>query len=165
MGTNYLQLPINQPKAKVATNQRDGQMAFTVDTVPGQNPSVNYEPSLMNGIKEASPAPRPYPPLYEGRLVRQKIDRENNFKQAGDLWRNEFDETYRAELIRNLSGALANAIPAVQERIVSYCTQADAEYGRRLKESLDQRLGLNKEVVQAEAVEEAQEMAVAGKEY
>ncbi len=165
VGTNYLQLPINAPKTKFATNQRDGQMTFRVDAAPGQDTHVNYEPSLMNGIKEASPAPRPYTPFYEGRMVRQKIDRENNFKQAGDVWRDDFDETYRAELINNLSGALANAIPAVQERIVSYATQADVEYGRRLKEALDQKLGMNKEMVQGEAVEEAKEMAVAGSPY
>ena len=130
VGPNYLQLPINAPKAKAYTNQRDGQMAFHVDSAPEQNLHVNYEPSLMGGLKEAAPAGKPYEPLYEGRQMRAKIDRENNFKQAGELWRNEFDETYRAELINNLSGALANAIPAVQEKIVGYCTQADAEYGR-----------------------------------
>ncbi len=168
VGTNYLQLPINAPKAKVATNQRDGQMTYVVDAAPGQNLHVNYEPSLMNGIQEASPAPKPYTPLYEGRLVRQKIDRENNFKQAGDTWRNDFDETYRAELINNLSGALANAIPAVQEKIVSYCTQADAEYGRRLQEALQTKLGNNagaQEEKQTKAVEQAEDMALAGSAY
>ena len=162
MGTNYLQLPINAPKAKFATNQRDGQMAFHVDSVAGQNTHVNYEPSLMNGIKEATPAPVPYTPVYEGRLVRQKIDRENNFKQAGDTWRNTFNEEYRAELINNLSGALASAIPAVQEKLVSYCTEADAEYGRRLQEALTQKLGMSKEKTQHETIEKAEEMALAG---
>ena len=37
VGTNYLQLPVNAPKTRVATNQRDGQMAAIVDTAPGQN--------------------------------------------------------------------------------------------------------------------------------
>ena len=162
VGTNYLQLPINAPKAKIATNQRDGQMTFHVDTVSGQDAHVNYEPSLMNGIKEASPAPVPYTPMYEGRLVRQKIDRENNFKQAGDTWRDLFNEEYRAELINNLSGALTSAIPAVQEKIVSYCTQADAEYGRRLGEALKKKLGMTKESMQHETIESAEDMALAG---
>ncbi len=162
VGTNYLQLPINAPKAKIATNQRDGQMTFLVDTVKGQNTHVNYEPSLMNGIKEASPAPVPYTPMYEGRLVRQKIDRENNFKQAGDTWRDLFNEEYRAELINNLSGALASAIPAVQEKIISYCTQADAEYGRRLREALTKKLGTTKDSMQHETIEQAEEMALVG---
>lgn len=167
VGTNYLQLPINAPKAKAYTNQRDGQMAFHVDSAPGQNKHVNYEPSLMGGLKEATPAGQPYQPLYEGRMVRAKIDRENNFKQAGDLWRDEFDETYRAELINNLSGALANAIPAVQEKIVSYCTQADADYGKRLKEALDKKLGMlgGQEARDEAAVEEALVGSVSGKEY
>jgi catalase len=32
-------------KKPVASNQRDGQMAYRVDLAPGQNPHVNYEPS------------------------------------------------------------------------------------------------------------------------
>jgi catalase len=56
VGTNYLQLPINAPKKHVATNQRDGQMTYHVDTAPNQNPHVNYEPSSLNGLTE-SPAP------------------------------------------------------------------------------------------------------------
>ena len=42
VGPNYLQLPINRPKAPVATNQRDGQMTYYVDQ--GPNPHINYEP-------------------------------------------------------------------------------------------------------------------------
>ena len=54
---------------------------------------------------------------------------------------------------------------AVQEKIVSYCTQADAEYGRRLREALDRRLGRNKEVAEADAVDEAKKEALVGAEY
>jgi catalase len=47
VGPNYLQLPVNAPKnAKVATNQRDGQMTFHQDH-GGQNPHINYEPSIV----------------------------------------------------------------------------------------------------------------------
>jgi catalase len=53
VGPNYLQLPINQPIDRPATNQRDGQMAYYVDTV-GQNPHVNYEPNSLGGLEEAS---------------------------------------------------------------------------------------------------------------
>src|SRR3954454_27797 len=53
VGPNYLQLPVNHPKnAKVATNQRDGQMAYHVDH-GGEDPSINYEPSLRAGLEEA----------------------------------------------------------------------------------------------------------------
>src|ERR1051326_4018903 len=47
VGPNYLQLPVNNAKnARVATNQRDGQMTHYVDN-PGENPHVNYEPSTL----------------------------------------------------------------------------------------------------------------------
>ena len=56
VGPNYLQLPVNQPKnGRVATNQRDSQMAYYVDN-GGANPHVNYEPSITGGLREA-PAP------------------------------------------------------------------------------------------------------------
>ena len=164
VGTNYLQLPINQPKVPVYTGQRDGQMAYHVDHAPGQNLHVNYEPSSMGALREAPRTAVEYMPRYEGRMVRQKIDRENNFKQAGELWR-EFTEEYRAELISNLSGALANAIPPVQDTIVSYATQADAEYGRRLREALDRKLGRNKVAAETSAVKHAEEEALVGSAY
>src|SRR5206468_7396699 len=50
VGPNYLQLPVNSAKAAtVHTNQRDGQMSYGVDLGPGQNPHVNYEPSILGG--------------------------------------------------------------------------------------------------------------------
>src|SRR3712207_1217708 len=52
VGPNYLQLPINQPVKRPATNQRDGQMTYYVDTV-GQNPHTNYEPNSTGGLAEA----------------------------------------------------------------------------------------------------------------
>src|SRR3712207_8741233 len=51
---NYLQLPVNSAKnARVATNQRGGQMSYGVDLGEGQNPHVNYEPSITGGLREA----------------------------------------------------------------------------------------------------------------
>src|SRR5919112_2141557 len=53
VGPNYLQLPVNQAKnARVATNQRGGQMSFGTDLGTGQNPHVNYEPSITGGLRE-----------------------------------------------------------------------------------------------------------------
>ena len=53
VGANYLQLPVNSPKTgHIATNQRDGQMTYVIDT-GGENPHVNYEPSITGGLREA----------------------------------------------------------------------------------------------------------------
>ena len=138
VGTNYLQLPINAPKKHVATNQRDGQMTFHVDAAPNQNPHVNYEPSSLNGLVESPRAGQDHEPMYEARLVRQKIDRRGDvdFKQAGVRWR-QHDEREKTDLINNLTDALSAATTEIQNRMVELFTKCDAEYGQRLRTSLD----------------------------
>jgi catalase len=84
VGTNYLQLPINAPKKRVATNQRGGQMSYHVDLAPGQSPHTNYEPSVIGGLKEAEQVGKVHEPHYNDKLVREKIDRTNDFGQAGN---------------------------------------------------------------------------------
>lgn len=135
VGTNYLQLPINAPKNKVATNQRDGQMAYHQDLVPGLNPHINYEPSSLGGLKEAEKSGNDHEPMYNARLVRQKIDRSNDFKQAGETYRN-FEDWEREDLINNLVNTLANANKVIQDKMIENFTKADADYGRRVAEGL-----------------------------
>jgi catalase len=138
VGTNYLQLPINAPKTRISTNQRDGQMAFIVDRAPGQNPHVNYEPSSLGGLKEAEPSGKEHEPAYNAKLVRQKLDRTNDFKQAGETYR-KFDEQERQELISNLVEALSVCAPVIQQKMIDHFTQADADYGRRVSEGLQHK--------------------------
>ncbi|MCY9591945.1 catalase [Paenibacillus chitinolyticus] len=135
VGTNYLQLPVNAPKKHVATNQRDGQMTYFVDRAPGQNPHVNYEPSSLGGLQEAPPRGREHEPAYNAKLVREKIDRPNDFGQAGDTYR-KFEPWEKDELISNLVNNLKICKPVIRDKMVEYFTQADAEYGRRVAEEL-----------------------------
>ncbi|WP_373864540.1 catalase [Paenibacillus humicus] len=135
VGTNYLQLPINAPKTTVATNQRDGQMAFNVDKGQHQNPHVNYEPSSLGGLKEAAPAGKEHEPMYNAALVREKISRPNDFQQAGETYR-KFEEWEREELISNLVDALKISAPVIQQNMIAHFTEADADYGRRVAEGL-----------------------------
>lgn len=135
IGTNYLQLPINAPKTPVATNQRDGQMAYHQDIAQGTNPHVNYEPSSMGGLKEAARTGKDHTPLYNARLVREKISRENNFQQAGETYR-RFEDWERDDLITNLVNTLAPARKQIQDKMVELFTRCDEDYGRRVKEGL-----------------------------
>ncbi|WP_372508733.1 catalase [Pseudalkalibacillus decolorationis] len=137
LGANYLQLPINAPKKHVATNQRDGQMAYYVDQAPGQNPHVNYEPSSLNGLKEASKSGEEYTPNVEGQLVRESIDRTNDYKQAGETYR-AFDDFERDELIHNLVNGLSSCHTKIQKRMVELLTKCDQDYGRRVADGLKQ---------------------------
>jgi catalase len=181
VGTNYLQLPINAPKKHVATNQRDGQMTYHVDAAPNQNPHVNYEPSSLNGLVESPRAGAEHEPLYQAaRLVRQKTDRHGDvdFKQAGERW-NLHNDLEKEDLINNLTDALSAATPEIQDRMVALFTKCDGEYGRRLRESL-QNVAQNPSAASsrymggrsrhangkdAQAVRQAEEMARDAKPY
>jgi len=135
IGANYLQLPINAAKKRVATNQEGGQLRYFNDKAPGQNPHVNYEPSSMGGLKEAEQAGKEHTPHVEGNLVRESIDRNDNTKQAGETYR-EFEDWEKDELINNLVNDLAICPKDIQEKMIALAEQADEEYGRRLKEGL-----------------------------
>jgi catalase len=133
VGPNYLQLPINRPKVPVATNQRDGQMTYYVDQ--GPNPHINYEPSSLGGLKESKPMGKPCSPRIEGNMVREKISRTNDFKQAGERYRS-FSQPERDELIKNHVMNLSMCKKDIQDRLIQHFTNADPDYGRRVTEGL-----------------------------
>ena len=169
VGTNYLQLPINAPKKHVATNLRDGMMAYRQDLVPGLNPHVNYEPSTLGGLKEAPKAGKDHEPEYSGKLVRQKIDRTNDFKQAGERFRT-FEDWERDDLILNLVNTLKPAQQHIQDKMIELFTKCDADYGRRVAEGLRNASSTNEKgpigsVKTGDAVKEAEEKSHAAKPY
>lgn len=122
-------------KKRVATNQHGGQMMYKRDLAPGQNPHINYEPSMLNGLKEATQAGKEYTPYIEGNLVRESIDRQSNTKQAGETYRN-FEQWEREELLENLIRDLSVCHEDIQNAMIALAQEADEEYGRLLKEGL-----------------------------
>jgi catalase len=136
VGPNYLQLPINQAKTRVATNQQGGAMEYKVDAVEaGANPHINYEPSGIDGLKEAPQSGTPHTPHVEGVVGQQKISRTNDYGQAGDRYRS-FSDFERDDLILNLVTQLKQCNSEIQERMVDHLTQCDPEYGSRVREGL-----------------------------
>ncbi|MEH7872601.1 catalase KatX [Bacillus velezensis] len=135
VGANYLQLPINSPKKHVATNQEGGQMQYRVDRAEGQNPHVNYEPSIMGGLNEAKQDGKDHTPHVEGDVKREAIDRPNNFGQAGETYR-RFSEFERNELITNLVNTLSACRKDIQDQMIENFTKADPDYGKRVAEGL-----------------------------
>ena len=135
VGANYLQLPINSPKTHEASNQRDGAMTYYVDGAPGANPHVNYEPNALGGLREAPAQGAPFTPHVEGNLVRQTIERTNDYQQAGERYR-AFEDWERDDLIANLVGALKTCREDIQQRMLWHFSQCDADYARRVAEGL-----------------------------
>src|SRR5690554_5019706 len=132
VGPNYLQLPVNQAKnAKVATNQRDGQMTYYVDG-GGENPHVNYEPSITGGLAEA---PREYQseigPEINARLVRARIPRTNDYMQAGQRYQ-LLEDWEKDDLVLNFVTLIGQAARPVQERMLWHFYMCDDELGARV---------------------------------
>ena len=136
VGPNYLQLPVNQAKnAKVATNQQGGQMTYYVDDV-GENPHVNYEPSVTGGLHEAQyPTYDEQGPVINGRLTRKRIPRTDDYTQAGQRYL-LMEQWERDDLVHNLVTLIGEADRIVQERMVWHFLLCEDELGLRVGEGL-----------------------------
>ncbi|WPN62791.1 catalase KatB [Pseudomonas sp. P9_35] len=122
LGANALQLPINAPKVAVNNGNQDGAMN------PGSTSTgVNYQPSRLTPREEPQAA-RYSQAALSGSTQQAKIQREQNFKQAGDLYRS-FSKKERDDLIDSFGGSLATTDDESKHIILSFLYKADPEYG------------------------------------
>jgi catalase len=133
IGANYLQLPVNQPKGvqgRVHTNQTGGQTSYHRALAPGQNPHVNYEPSIHDGLVEAERLPN-HPPEIRGRLVQEVLERRNDYVQARARYCTMM-EWERNDLVRNMGDLLGQCERDVQERMLWHFFLIHDDYGARV---------------------------------
>jgi len=139
VGSNYLQLPVNQAKnARVATNLTGGQMSYRRDLAEGQNPHINFEPSTHNGLSERGREEPNNPPVIHGPLTRSVIERRNDYAQARGRF-NTMMDWERDDLINNMGTMLGQCERDVQERMLWHFFLIHDDYGHRVAE----KLGLN----------------------
>ena len=133
LGPNYHLLPVNSAKAAPENNcQRDGFMRF--DSNGGGSP--NYYPNSFGG---PAPEPEAAEPVFDvsGKAARQRYAHPNDdFVQAGDLYRKVMANEDRHHLIGNIVAHLGNAQKRIQLRQTALFYKADSEYGRRVAEGL-----------------------------
>ncbi len=133
LGPNYHLIPVNAPKCAPEKNyQRDGFMR--VDMNGGGGP--NYWPNSFGG-----PAPDPTkgePPFEVSGLAGRHPYRfpNDDFVQAGNLYRKVMTEQDRANLIGNIVAHLGNALKRIQYRQAALFFKADPDYGRRVAQGL-----------------------------
>jgi catalase len=124
---------VNAPKACPMNNyQRDGFMRF--DDNAGGAP--NYYPNSFGG---PPPDPEAAEPALKvsGEAARQAYTHPNDdFVQAGDLYRKVMTDEDRDHLIGNIVGHLGGAQKRIQLRQTAIFYKADADYGRRVAEGL-----------------------------
>ena len=147
VGTNYLMLPVNRPLAEVSNNSQGGQGNF------GHTKSdVNYEPSVTTGGRRDNSAYELAKTPLTGTLQEKPIDKQQNFKQAGELY-----QSYTAEqkdhLVKNLADDLGKVKNlAVKTKIVSHFYQADPDLGTKLAKAVDVDVASVQTLIKSEAV-------------
>ncbi len=134
VGPNYLQLPVNAPAKRPNTNLRDSFMAHDVDG-HGANPHVNYEPSSLGGLQEADESYREHRPHVSGQAIKQTIDRENNYQQAGERYRS-IAQWERDDLVKNFIVFLGQCDKPIQDKMLRHFAQCDRELATRVAEGL-----------------------------
>ena len=122
LGANAHQLPINASRTAIDNGNQDGALNSTSTTA-----GINYQPSRLLPRQE-SPAARYSTLALSGKTQQAKIQREQNFKQAGDLYRS-FSSKERKDLTQAFGESLASADDESKHHLLSFLYKADPEYG------------------------------------
>ncbi|MBO8133909.1 catalase KatB [Dickeya fangzhongdai] len=126
LGANGLSLPINAPLKKANNINQDGSL----NSGHTQDKGVNYQPSRLYPREELASARYSQTPL-NGTTQQRKIQKEQNFKQTGELYRS-YSKKDQDDLVQSLGSALAMADTESKTIMLSYFYKADATYGTRL---------------------------------
>jgi catalase len=135
IGPNYQQLPINRPRNEVHSYNKDGAMRYEHS---GGAPV--YAPNSYGG--PAADPLRYIEPSWDatGEIVRtaQELHRDDDdYGQAGGLYRDVLSERDRANLASNLIGHIGDGVDHdVQVRAVEHWYKVDAELGGQLAAGL-----------------------------
>lgn len=137
LGPNYHLLPINAPKAMLASYQRDG--AMRLDDNGGGGP--NYWPNSFGG-----PAPDPETAMpaidIAGMAARHAYTLSDvDFEQPGALFRKVMTDADREHLIGNIVAHLGGAQKRIQLRQAAVFYKADPDYGGGVARGLGLDLG------------------------
>ncbi len=137
LGANFNQLDVNRSLCPVNNYQRDGAMAFNHLGDKQQISSTNYYPN--EDANAPKPAPEytepPLPILNDAWIKAYDTQDEDNFSQAGDLFR-LMNIEQKKQLVTNIADGLKCATSLVQEKMLKQFYAADKEYGDMVKAAI-----------------------------
>jgi len=125
IGANALQLPVNRPRVAINNGNQDGAL-----NAGHSNSGVNYEPSRLQPRPQSAHALYSNLPL-SGTTQQKGIAREQNFKQAGDLYRS-YSRREQLDLVHSFGQSLAGADNESKHIMLSFLYKADPDYGTRV---------------------------------
>ena len=136
VGTNHAQLPVNAPKSPVHSYSKDGAARYTFASA--QTPV--YAPNSVGG--PAADPTRATDGSWEsdGELTRAAASlhaQDDDWGQAGTLYREVFDDAARARFLETITGHVGGVkSDDIRERAIQYWTNVDAGLGAALRANL-----------------------------
>ncbi|GAB3064371.1 catalase [Stenotrophomonas tumulicola] len=125
VGVNGLQLPVNRPRVEVDNGNQDGAM-----NIGRSSSGINYEPSRLQPHRQSTHALYSTLPLA-GSTQQAPIARQQNFKQAGELYRS-YSRREQLDLVHSFGQSLAGADDESKHIMLSFLYKADPDYGTRV---------------------------------
>ena len=137
IGTNHAELPVNAPHAAPLHNySQDGSSrhGFKPASAPVYAPNSVGGPAADPAVAGAGSWES------DGELVRSAATlhaEDDDFGQAGTLYREVFDADAKARFLATLTGqAHAITVDEIRERFFQYWTQVDADLGYQLRSAV-----------------------------
>ncbi|MER7558781.1 catalase [Nocardioides sp. NPDC126508] len=136
LGTNYQQIPVNQPHVPVHSYSKDGAMRMQKVSDPV------YAPNSYGGPK-ADPERYPETAVWasDGDMVRSAYtlrSDDDDWGQAGTLVRDVLDDAARDRLVSNVVGHLSDGVsPQVLARALDYWRNIDKAIGDRIADGVN----------------------------
>jgi catalase len=149
IGANYEQLPINSPKSPVHSYNKDAPM-----TIRHAGAQPVYWPNSYGG-PQADPG-KELPSWWVeageiGRYAYELHSEDDDFGQPGTLYREVMDTTDREHLVTNIVAHASDGVSAdVQERVIGYWTNVDADLGARVAAGLASEDGVGRPAAEHE---------------
>jgi catalase len=136
VGTNFTEIPVNAPISPVNSYTQDG--AGRHGFKPASSPV--YAPNSFGGPQADVDAAGEGTWESDGALVRSAAtphSEDDDFGQAGTLYREVFDDAAKERFLQTITGAVGGVQSAeVRERAIQYWTQVDATLGASLRAGL-----------------------------
>lgn len=154
IGPNYRHLPVNQPLAPRHTYEHEGHMAylFNESSHPvyspnktalkagylddGETSSSNFTSYGQAGDVYVNPDPHGTD-LTRSAYVKHPED--DDFGQAGTLYRDVYNDEEKERLAQNITDAMMGVTPETEERCYWYWSNVDENLGARVKELFTQK--------------------------
>lgn len=136
IGANYEQLPINAPKVAVNSYNKDGAMTYhhAADQpvyAPNSHGGPQADPSRGADLSWSIPGGE------LGRYANEKHAEDDDFGQAGTLYRDVMDDTDRDHMVTNIVGHASERVSnGMQLRVIAYWAAVDPGLGARVAAGL-----------------------------